>query len=106
MRYLTLPAPSTNPPVSFGWRVRAALSGAALLSACSSSGPVSVEVRTVEVPVASPCITRDQLPAEPARVGSQLTGNAVVDLAIVAASALELRKWGGEQAALLAGCVE
>jgi hypothetical protein len=75
------------------------------LTACSTPGPVGVEVRTVEVPVASPCLTRDQLPPEPARVGPTLTGNAVVDLAIVAASALELRKAFQEQAALLEGCV-
>jgi hypothetical protein len=76
------------------------------LSACSTPGPVGVEVRTVEVPTPVACLTRDQIPAEPARVGPALTGNAVVDLAIVAASALELRKAFQEQAALLQGCVE
>ena len=74
------------------------------LSACSTPGPVGVEIRTVEVPTPVACVTRDQLPAEPTRVGSTLTGNAVVDLAIVSASALELRKWGQEQAAILEGC--
>ena len=76
------------------------------LTACSTPGPVGVEVRTVEVPTPVPCLTRDQLPPEPPKVSQTLTGNAVMDLAIVAASAIELRKWGGEQAALLAGCVE
>lgn len=74
------------------------------LPACQSPAPVGIEVRTVEVPTPVACIKADQLPPEPARVGSSLTGNAVLDLAIVSASALELRRWGEEQAALLAGC--
>jgi hypothetical protein len=76
------------------------------LAACQTTPPIGIEVREVEVPTPVACITRDQLPPEPPKVSQTLTGNAVVDLAIVAASALELRKWGGEQAALLAGCVE
>lgn len=76
------------------------------LAACSTPGPVGVEVREIPVPTPVACVTRGQLPAEPERVGPKLTGNAVVDLALVAASALELRKWGGEQRALLEGCVE
>jgi hypothetical protein len=76
------------------------------LTACSTPGPVGVEIRTVEVPTPVACVTREQLPAEPERVGDRLTGNAVVDLALVAASALELRKAFQEQAALLQGCVE
>jgi hypothetical protein len=78
----------------------------AALAACATKPPIGVEIRTVEVPTPVACLTRDQIPAEPARVGPTLTGNAVVDLAIVAASALELRRWGEEQAALLQGCVE
>lgn len=77
---------------------------AACLSACATTPPVGIEAREVEVPTPVACVTRDQLPAEPERVGPKLTGNAVVDLALVAASALELRKWGQEQAALLQGC--
>lgn len=77
-----------------------------LLSACATTPPIGIEVREVEVPTPVACVNREQLPAEPARVGPNLTGNAVVDLAMVAASALELRKWGQEQAALLEGCVE
>ena len=76
------------------------------LAACQTTPPFGIEVREVEVPTPVGCVDREQLPAEPARVGGQLTGNAVVDLALVAASALELRKWGQEQAALLEGCVE
>jgi hypothetical protein len=74
------------------------------LAACATP-PVGIEVRTVEVPTPIACVKRDQLPAEPPRIASDLTGNAVVDISIVAASALELRKWGQEQAALLEGCV-
>lgn len=73
-------------------------------SACTTTAPIGIQVREVEVPTPVACIQRDQLPAEPAVVGSGLTGNAVVDIAIVAASALELRKWGETQAALLQGC--
>lgn len=76
------------------------------LAACATKPPIGIEVRTVEVPTPVACVSVDQLPAEPPRVGDRLTGNAVLDLAIVAASALELRKWGQEQAAILAGCVD
>ena len=63
------------------------------LTACQTTPPIGIEVREVEVPTPVACITRDQLPAEPPRVGPTLTGNAVVDLTIVAASALELPWW-------------
>lgn len=79
---------------------------AACLSACATTPPVGIDVREVEVPTPVACVTREQLPAEPERVGDRLTGNAVVDLALVAASALELRKAFGEQRALLEGCAE
>lgn len=72
-------------------------------SACQTT-PVGIEVRKVPVPTPVACVDRDQLPVEPERVLGKLTGNAVVDLSIVAASALELRRWGEEQAALLEGC--
>jgi hypothetical protein len=75
------------------------------LSACTHDAPVAVEVRTVEIPVASPCLKREQIPAEPPKVGDQLTGNPVHDVLVLAESALGLRKWGQEQNALLTGCV-
>jgi hypothetical protein len=73
------------------------------LSACQTTQP-GIEVREVEVPVPVRCVDPADVPAEPPRIGDELTGNAVVDLSIVAASALELRKWGQEMAALLRGC--
>lgn len=75
-----------------------------LLAACQTAQPVGIEVRTVEVPTPIQCVSPEQVPAEPEKVGSKLTGQAVADLLIVSASALELRKWGQEMAALLRGC--
>lgn len=74
------------------------------LTACTEQ-PGGIEVRTVEVPVPQPCLPADQIPDEPATVASQLNGVAAHDLAIVAASALELRAWGQEMAAALKACV-
>lgn len=82
-----------------------ALCVSALYTTACATPPAAIEVRTVEVPTPVACVSPDQIPAEPERVGSHLTGNAVTDLSIVAASALELRRWGQEQAALLKGCV-
>jgi hypothetical protein len=73
------------------------------LSACQTTTP-AIEVREVEVPVPVRCVDPEQVPAEPPRVGDQLTGRAVEDLLIVSESALLLRKWGQEMAALLRGC--
>ena len=74
------------------------------LSACATTQPVGIEVRTVEVPVPVACVDPATIPAEPPKIGNQLTGDARVDLLIVAESALGLRKWGQELNALLAGC--
>lgn len=79
-------------------------SGSLAISACATTTPIGIQVREVPVPTPVACVARVDLPAEPARVGPSLTGNAVLDLVIVSASALELRKWGQEQAALLEGC--
>lgn len=79
---------------------------AAALAGCASDGSVGVRVVEITTPTPVPCVDRDQIPAEPARVGNQLTGDAVSDLSIVAASALELRRYGGELRALLAGCTK
>jgi hypothetical protein len=78
---------------------------ALLLCACGPKAPIAVEVRTVEVPVPVACVDPASIPAEPPKVGSQLTGNPVVDILVLAESALELRRWGQEQNALLQGCV-
>jgi hypothetical protein len=65
-----------------------------------------VQVRTVHVPVPQPCLPADQIPEEPPRVASELTGNAALDLPIVAASALVLRAWGQEMRAALVACAQ
>jgi hypothetical protein len=74
------------------------------LAACSPKPPIGIEVRTVEVPTPVACPDPSLIPSEPASVRGRLTGNAVADVLILAESALELRRWGQEQAALLEGC--
>jgi hypothetical protein len=74
------------------------------LAGCKSTEP-AIEIRTVPVPTPVPCVEPADVPAEPAQVGDQLTGDAVHDLGIVAPSALELRKWGRElRALIIPGC--
>ena len=68
----------------------AVLSAVAILAACQSSEP-GIEVRTVRVPQPVACLPTDQIPAEPAAVGDRLTGDPVLHLPTVAASALALR---------------
>jgi hypothetical protein len=75
------------------------------LAACETTQP-GVEVRTVQVPTPVACLPADQIPAEPETVSHLLTGVAAHDLAIVAASALELRAWGQEMAAALKACAD
>jgi len=77
--------------------------GPLLLGACQTTQP-AVEVRTVEVAVPRACIPADQIPAEPATVADQLTGRAASDTLVLAESALTLRAWGRELAALLRAC--
>ena len=74
------------------------------LSACATDQQ-GVAVRIVEVPVPHACVDPAQVPTEPPQVGSQLTGDAVHDLGIVAPSALELRAYGRALRALIVpGC--
>jgi hypothetical protein len=82
---------------------RIVIAAALLAAACETTQP-GVEVRTVLVPVPQPCLTADQIPAEPPTVSHLLTGVAAHDLTVVAASALELRAWGQEMAAALKAC--
>lgn len=84
---------------------RLALAPLALLAACATT-PGAVEVREVRVPTPVACVSADAIPPEPAKVGGQLAGDAVTDSSILAASALELRKWGQELSALLTGCAD
>lgn len=74
----------------------------AMLAACHHQG--GIEVRTVPTPVPQPCLATDAIPAEPPRIADRLTGNASIDLPIVAASALELRAWGQTMHAALRAC--
>jgi len=78
---------------------------ALMLTACASNEPIAVQIKEVQVPVPVPCAKAEQIPPEPGKVGDQLTGNPVTDAMILAESALELRKWGGELEALVNGCV-
>lgn len=70
---------------------------------CQTAQP-GIVVRTVEVPTPVPCVPAEDIPAEPATVASTLTGSAAQDLAIVAASALELRAWGRQMHGALVAC--
>ena len=76
---------------------------ALLLAGCAHKPPV--EIREVSVPTPVTCVDPNAIPAEPARVARRLTGNAQRDLAIVAASAQDLRAWGQEMRSLLEQCV-
>lgn len=77
------------------------------LSACAH-GPGQVEVRTVEVvkPIPVPCVKPEQIPAMPAKVGEQLTGDPVADVSVLAAANLRLRAALGKALALLEGCAD
>jgi len=89
--------------------MRAAILIAALaLSACAHpDASPAIEVRTVTVdrPVAVPCF-KGPLPDEPPKVADKLTGDAVRDLDMVAASAIRLRAYADELRAILTGCVQ
>jgi hypothetical protein len=74
------------------------------LGGCGTTKEPGIEIREVPVPTPVACVKADQIPAEPEKVGSQLSGDARHDLSIIAESALELRKWGQQLNALLAGC--
>jgi hypothetical protein len=51
------------------------------------------------------CISHDtQLPSEPPKVHSQLTGHADSDIGIIAGSAIRLRAWGEGLQTILEGC--
>lgn len=53
------------------------------------------------------CLAHDQqLPAEPPRVKSDLTGDAAKDVGILAGSAIRLRAWGEGLDRVLEGCRE
>jgi len=85
-----------------------ALSLCAILMACATSQPPAVRVERVEVKVPTPvaCVDAGAVPAEPAKVGDRLNGQAAHDLDLVASSALQLRQWGRELRALVMPCTK
>ena len=81
---------------------------ALLLAGCAGRVPppaIEARVVTVDRPVAISCVKASDIPAEPTKIGDRLTGDAARDLPVVAASAVRLRAWGGQLAALLGGCI-
>jgi hypothetical protein len=90
--------------------VKIAIAFAALaLAGCATTRAAepAVEVRTVEVrvPVAVRCVDPADVPAEPAQVGSRLSGQAAHDADLLASSAIQLRQWGRELRALITPCM-
>lgn len=82
------------------------------LAACATPQP-GIEIRTVEVPVPQPCLSKEQLAeprfAEPPLVGDRLgrvPETAAQDRDILGASALMLRAWGKELFAAHKACAE
>lgn len=77
------------------------------LSACAAHPtPPVIEARVerIEVPVSVACVDPADVPAVPARVGDQLTGDAAHDAGVLAAVDLRLRAALGKALALLKGC--
>lgn len=90
--------------------LRFAIVGAALvLAACSTTltaRPVAEKIVTVEKPMPVACVDAAKVPAEPKHVAGDLNGQAVHDLDVISASAIELRGWGEKLAALIGPCVK
>lgn len=79
------------------------------LSACGAqTPPPAVEIRVVEkkIPVPVACVKKEDIPAEPPRIASELTGEARHDLDITGKSAVRLRQALKETFALLAPCTK
>lgn len=83
-----------------------------LLASCSHQQS-GIEVRTVQVPVPQPCLTKEELEKpeyqEPPLVGDRLgrtPETAAQDRDILGASALLLRAWGKLLRAAHEGCAE
>lgn len=89
--------------------IRAPLSAAAFTLAGCAAHPtppvIEARVERVEVPVAVACVDPADVPAEPARVGDQLTGDATHDAGVLAAVDLRLRATLDKVLALMKGCV-
>ena len=88
--------------------MKATIIAALLLAGCAGRVPppaIAVRTVTIDRPVAISCVRADQIPSEPAKVGDRLTGDAGHDLPLVAASAVRLRAYSAQLAALLTGCL-
>jgi hypothetical protein len=73
----------------------------ALVAALLVGGCTTIRYQTVY------CLSHDtQLPSEPPKVHSQLTGHADSDIAIIAGSAIRLRAYGQSLRLILEGCRE
>ena len=85
-----------------------AMSVSILLAGCAGRVPppaIEAHVVRVEVPVAISCVKASDIPTAPAKIGGLLNGDAGHDLPVVAASAVRLRAYAAQLAALLGGCV-
>lgn len=77
------------------------------LTACAGRTPppaIRAQVVEVKVPVAVACVDSARVPAMPARVGDQLTGDAVHDASVLARADLALRSALDQALALLGAC--
>lgn len=76
------------------------------LAACQTTKAPQVVYRDVKVPTPVYCVKREQLPALPASIAGQLTGNAGQDIGPVTIAAVEWKKTATTALALLEGCIE
>jgi hypothetical protein len=90
-------------------RKMVAVGASATLAACSTTPtarPVVEKIVTVEKPIPVACVDKAKVPAEPRHVAGDLNGQAVHDLDVVSASAIELRTYGETLAALIQPCTK
>jgi hypothetical protein len=83
------------------------LAALGMLAGCGATTPppaVEVRIQRVEIPVPQPCLPKDKIPDEPARIGDRLNSDPVHDLDLVTASAMTLREWGRSMHAALVAC--
>ena len=88
--------------------MKATLIAALLLAGCAGRVPppaIAVRTVTIDRPVAISCVKASDIPTAPPMIGKRLTGDAARDLPVVAASAVRLRAYGAQLAALLGGCL-
>ena len=86
-------------------RVCVAATALILLSGCVTTQPVP---QVVKVPIATPCLTADQLP-KPPQAATDATLSAMTDFDLVinlAADRLEYRRYSTEAAAVLQACTK